>query len=60
MHYRARRSRNRMTGTQAEALFFLENHYYPPRNLPLMPINVIDWFLPVADVPGYRLIPKET
>jgi superfamily II DNA or RNA helicase len=57
-YYRAKNSRNRMTFRQAEGLFFCENGYYPPRNLPLMPTEKIDRFLPVADVPPERLVPK--
>ena len=54
-YYRAKNSRNRMTFRQAEALFFLDNHYYPPRDLPLMPKDDLDWFRSVADVPHERL-----
>jgi superfamily II DNA or RNA helicase len=57
-YYRAKNSRNRMTFRQAEGLFYYENHYYPPRSLPLMPRENFDWFLPVADVPVERLIPR--
>lgn len=39
------------TFKQAEGLFFVENHYWPPHNLPLMPINRIDWFRKVHKVP---------
>jgi len=58
-YFRAKNSRNRMTFRQAEGLFFYENHYYPPRSLPLMPRDAMDWFRPVADVPAGRLIPRE-
>lgn len=58
-YYQAKNSKNRMTFRQAEAMFFLDNHYYPPRTLPLMPIAKADWSLPVADVPYERLIQKE-
>jgi DNA repair protein RadD len=54
-YYRAKRSKNRMTFRQAEGLFFYENHYWPPHDLPLMPTNRLDWFLPVAEVPAERL-----
>lgn len=54
-YYRARKSRNGMTFSQAEGLFFYENHYYPPRTLPLMPKDPLDWFSRVKDVPVERL-----
>ena len=49
MYYRMLRSGR--TFKQGEALFFLENHYWPPRNLPFMPKSTIDWALKVKDVP---------
>jgi DNA repair protein RadD len=57
MYHRAKRSRNHMNFRQAEALFFVENHYWPPRNLPYMPAQELDWFRPVRDVPQDRLVP---
>lgn len=54
-YYRAKHSRNGMTFRQAEGLFFYENHYYPPRDLPLMPTNDGDWFRRVRDVDPQRL-----
>src|SRR5262249_7969967 len=54
-YYQAKNSRNRMTFNQAIGLFFIEQHYFPPRDLPLMPRNDFDWYLPVADVPRNRL-----
>jgi superfamily II DNA or RNA helicase len=58
IYYLARQSRNRMTFRQAMGLFVKKNHYWPPHELPLMPVNQMDWFLPVADVPPDRLVPK--
>lgn len=55
MYHRSHRSKTQMTFRQAEALFFVENHYYPPRDLPLMPTRETDWFLPVCKVPTERL-----
>jgi superfamily II DNA or RNA helicase len=55
MYYRARRSRNRMNFNQAMGLFVAENYYWPPRDLPLMPRDPIDFYMPVADVPKERL-----
>lgn len=48
--YRARASKKGMTFAQAEALFVIENHYWPPRNLPLMPRHAADWYRKVKDV----------
>ncbi len=48
--------KTKRTFNQAEGLFFYENHYYPPRNLPGMPIDPIDWFLKVGDVPKSKQI----
>ena len=53
MYYRMKSSGH--TFTQAEALFFVENRYYPPRDLPLMPLSDVDWFKKVEDVPRERL-----
>jgi len=53
-YYRMKRAGR--TFRQAEALFYVENHYYPPRNLELMPKNDGDWFSKVKDVPKERLI----
>lgn len=39
-----------MTFRQAEALFFHENRYWPPRDLNLMPKRDVDWFRKVRDV----------
>ncbi len=55
MYYRAKKSKNRMNFNQAYGFFFYENHHWCPRDLPLMPVQDIDWFLPVADVPRERL-----
>lgn len=56
MYHRAKHSRNEMTFRQAEALFFLENYYYPPRDLPFMPTNDLDWYRSVKEVPKGRLV----
>ncbi len=40
-----------MTFAQVEANFARENDWrYPPRTLPMMPVNDIDWFRPVREV----------
>lgn len=53
-YYRAKNS-GKMTFRQAEALFVHENHYWPPRTLPLMPVQDLDWYRRVRDVPKDRL-----
>lgn len=53
MYYRSRKSGQ--TFRAAEGLFFVENHYYPPRDLPLMPTTLEDWFRPVNAIPPERL-----
>jgi superfamily II DNA or RNA helicase len=53
MYYRAKNSG--MSWRQAEALFFVENHYYPPRTLNLQPKAEGDWWLKVKDVPREHL-----
>lgn len=51
MYHRAKRSRNKMTFAQAEALFAREHYWiYPRRDMKLMPKNPSDWFRPVASV----------
>ena len=39
-----------MTFNQAEALFFLEHYYYPPRDLPFMPTREMDRYRAVKNV----------
>uniref|UniRef100_A0A6M3LF51 Putative type III restriction enzyme n=1 Tax=viral metagenome TaxID=1070528 RepID=A0A6M3LF51_9ZZZZ len=39
-----------MTFRQAYGLFYYENRYFPPRDLPRMPINDLDWFRKVDRV----------
>lgn len=55
MYHRAKSKKWNGTFNQAEALFFRENFYYPPRDLPFMPTQPADWFEHVADVPKERL-----
>lgn len=57
MYYRAKASG--MTFRAAEGLFYAENRYYPPRDLPLMPKSKADWYRVVGDVPYPALIPKQ-
>lgn len=56
--HRCRRSG--MTYSQAEGLFFYENHYYPPRNLDGMPTENLDWFLKIGDVPKVKCFASAT
>lgn len=53
MYYRFKRIGR--TFNQAYAYFFVENHYWPPRNLPLMPANSGDWYRKIQDVPRESL-----
>ena len=55
MYYRAKNSRNEMTFKQARGHFFKEQHYYPPETLRLMPLDELDWYRTVKDVPVARL-----
>lgn len=55
MYHRAKSQKWDATFRQAEALFFYENHYYPPRDLKLMPQNPEDWYEKVRRVPREKL-----
>jgi superfamily II DNA or RNA helicase len=57
MYYRARSQKWNATFKQAEAMFFRENHYWPPKTLRLMPRESGDWFRKVGDVKREELIP---
>mgnify|MGYP001612247489 CR=1 FL=1 len=59
MYYRARSKRWSATFRQAEAMFFRENHFWPPRNLPLMPRDAADFYRKVSDVSQDSLYQKE-
>lgn len=56
MYYRAKAAG--MTFRAAEGLFYHENHYYPPRDLPLMPKYDRDWYREVGEVKYQDLVPK--
>lgn len=49
-YYAARNSKRPMTFNQTYAWFFRKHKFYPPRNLPLMPIKKADWYRLVKDV----------
>ena len=57
MYYRSKRAKR--TFKAAEALFWVENRYWVPHNLPFMPKDKADWYRPVGDVPPDKLIPKD-
>ncbi len=57
IYYRAKASG--MTFRAAEGLFYTENRYYPPRDLPLMPKLDRDWYREVSEVPYHDLVPKQ-
>ena len=55
-YYRAKKSRNKMTFAQAEALFAKEHRWvFPRRDMRLMPKHPTDWFRPVASVDPSQL-----
>lgn len=56
MYYRAKSVKWNATFNQARAKFFLENYYWPPRNLKLMPIHLNGWYQKVREVPWNELI----
>ena len=56
MYHRAKSQKWDATFRQAAALFFYEERYWPPNNLPLMPKTKEDWFSKVRDVPKERLL----
>ncbi len=51
MYHRSRTEKGDRSFVAAEALFFHENKYWPPRTLAFMPTNDLDWFRKVRDVP---------
>ena len=61
VYFRAKNSKRGMTFNQARGLFFREFNYWPPMNLPFMPIHEGDWQRRVSDVPYDRLFmaPRE-
>jgi len=50
----------KMTFSQLYHAIARESYWsYPPKDLPLMPINETEWFLPIKEVPKERLIAYE-
>lgn len=58
-YYRMRNAKSPKTFGQAYGLFVYENHYQPPRDLPLMPKDPRDWTRRIKDVPTDSLIGKD-
>lgn len=58
VYWRAYHSKT-MTFASAAGLFFKDNRYFPPRNMPLMPYTTAEWYMPVRKVPYQRLRPKD-
>jgi superfamily II DNA or RNA helicase len=59
MYWRARSEKWNATFNQAAVIFARENNWaWPPRDLPLMPTDPLDWYRLVKDVPRERLIAK--
>lgn len=56
MYHRAKSKKWDATFRQAEAMFAQENGWqWPSRDLPLMPVDPLDWFKKVSEVPPERL-----
>lgn len=56
MYYRGKSKKWNATFRQIEAKFFLDYHYWPPRDLELMPKDPKDWGRKVSEVPRENLI----
>lgn len=56
-YFRAKNSKKGMTFRQARANFYLEHGYYPPDNLPLMPLVREEQWSKVANTSKERLVP---
>lgn len=60
IYHAARSKKWDATFSAAYAFFFRRHRYWPPRDLPLMPVDPLDWFRKVRSVPRECLIPKES
>jgi superfamily II DNA or RNA helicase len=49
------KDRDNKTFREAVGLFVHEQHYWPPKDLDLMPTNEADWFRAIRDVPRSKL-----
>lgn len=56
MYWRGKSKKWNATFRQAEAMFFRENFYWPPRTLKGMPKESADWYRKISDVPAESLI----
>ena len=56
-YWRCKNAKKPMTFSNARGLFFVENGYWPPSDLPLMPMDKVDWFRSIDSVPKERLYP---
>lgn len=56
MYWRMRHAKDPKTFTQALGLFARENFYWPPDDIPWMPVREIDKYRLVKDVPVHKLI----
>lgn len=56
MYHRSRTYRKGRTFRQAIGLFYYEQGYFPPPNMPFMPKNEKDLFRKVSDVPRSELL----
>lgn len=60
MYWRSRTKKGARTFSAAFALFAIENNWqWPDRRWQFMPLEYLDTFRPVAEVPMDRLVPKE-
>jgi DNA repair protein RadD len=51
--------RTDMTFSQCRGLFYVENFYYPPQDIPFMPSREVDWYKRVKDVDVKTLVGLE-
>lgn len=59
-YYSAKNSkRSNLTFGQVYGLFVRQHHYWPPKNLPNMPKESVDWHARVKDVPRENLIMRD-
>lgn len=59
-YFRCKKSKTPKSFSQARALYFRENHTYPPEGLPFMPRNASDWTRKIGDVPASELCRRRT
>lgn len=60
LYWSAKNSKkSNLTFGQLYGIFIKDNHYYPPKNLPWMPKNQVDWHCRVKDLPVSELNRRE-